>query len=111
MGSRLTKSRLRTSFHPLRGHLSRPACSHVKQLAKQAGDTCDPGRTYVQAGFFYGLISVVVSQPPGAGLRATLQSITSPAIHNEDRAQEADHPNSQVAIFGVDQPLKLDCGI
>jgi hypothetical protein len=32
--------------------LSRPACSHVKQLAKQAGDRCDPGRTYVQAGFF-----------------------------------------------------------
>jgi hypothetical protein len=40
-----------------RGHLSRPACSHVKQLAKQAGDSSDPGRTYVQAGFFYGLIS------------------------------------------------------
>jgi hypothetical protein len=36
--------------------LSRPACSHVKQLAKQAGDTVDPGRTFVQAGFFYGLI-------------------------------------------------------
>jgi hypothetical protein len=35
-----------------RGHLSRPACSHVKQLAKQAGDRSDPGRTYVQAGFF-----------------------------------------------------------
>src|SRR3978361_868716 len=26
-----------------RGDLSRPACSHVKQVAKQAGDTCDPG--------------------------------------------------------------------
>jgi hypothetical protein len=32
--------------------LSRPACSHVKQLAKQAGDRSDPGRTYVQVGFF-----------------------------------------------------------
>jgi hypothetical protein len=39
-------------FNPFRGHLSRPACSHVKQLAKQAGDRSDPGRTYVQAGFF-----------------------------------------------------------
>ena len=27
-----------TSFNAFRGHLSRPACSHVKQLAKQAGD-------------------------------------------------------------------------
>jgi hypothetical protein len=32
--------------------LSRPACSHVKQLAKQAGDNRDPGRTLFQAGFF-----------------------------------------------------------
>src|SRR5882672_1350502 len=64
----LTKRPAGTSFHPFRGHLSRPACSHVKQLAKQAGDRSDPGRTYVQAGFFYGLISVVVSRnPPGEG--------------------------------------------
>src|SRR5476649_2379977 len=50
----LTKSPTRLSFNPFRGHLSRPACSHVKQLAKQAGDRSDPdpGRTYVQAGFF-----------------------------------------------------------
>jgi hypothetical protein len=48
----LTKGRPGTSFLSFRGHLSRPACSHVKQLAKQAGDTSDPGRTYVQAGFF-----------------------------------------------------------
>ena len=40
-----------------------------------------------------------------------VQSIPSPAIHTEDRAHEADHPSSQVAKFGVDQPLKLDCGI
>src|SRR5450631_1740425 len=53
----LTKSAVGTMFPPLRGHLSRPACSHVKQLAKQAGDRSDPGRTYVQAGFFYGLSS------------------------------------------------------
>src|SRR6266481_2963780 len=38
-------------------------------------------------------------------------SIPSPSIHREDRAHEADHPSSQVAKFGIDQPLKLDCGI
>jgi hypothetical protein len=41
-----------TSLCRFRGHLSRPACSHVKKLAKQAGDDFDPGRTLVQAGFF-----------------------------------------------------------
>ncbi|MFL6840070.1 MAG: homoserine O-acetyltransferase, partial [Bradyrhizobium sp.] len=40
-----------------------------------------------------------------------VQSISSPSIHSEDRAQEADHPSSLVAKFGTDQPLKLDCGI
>src|SRR6476620_11065675 len=38
-------------------------------------------------------------------------SISSPSIHSEDRAHEADHPTSTVATFGIDQPLKLDCGI
>ena len=28
-----------------------------------------------------------------------------------ERAQEADHPSSLVALFGVDKPLHLDCGI
>ncbi len=40
-----------------------------------------------------------------------VQSIPSPAIHAEERAHEADHPTSLVAVFGADQPLKLDCGI
>ena len=40
-----------------------------------------------------------------------LQSISSPSIHSEDRAHEADHPTSLVAKFGADQPLKLDCGV
>src|SRR5947208_3910749 len=40
-----------------------------------------------------------------------IQSIPSPAIHTEERTHEADHPNSQLALFGADQPLKLDCGI
>jgi hypothetical protein len=35
----LTKSTCGTNFPLFRGHLSRPACSHVKQLAKQAGDS------------------------------------------------------------------------
>jgi hypothetical protein len=48
----LTIAALGTKFCSFRGHLSRPACSHVKQLAKQAGDKIDPGRTFVQAGFF-----------------------------------------------------------
>jgi homoserine O-acetyltransferase len=38
-------------------------------------------------------------------------SISSPSIHSVDRAHEADHPTSTVAMFGKDQPLKLDCGI
>src|SRR6476619_1486949 len=61
-GLALTDTPPGTSFASPRGHLSRPACSHVKQLAKQAGDRSDPGRTYVQAGIFYGLISVGVSR-------------------------------------------------
>ena len=41
----------------------------------------------------------------------TVQSMPSPAIHSEERAHEADHPSSKVAVFGAEQPLKLDCGI
>src|SRR3954447_22933953 len=40
-----------------------------------------------------------------------VQSVPSPAIHTEERAHEADHPSSPVAKFGIDQPLRLDCGI
>ena len=40
-----------------------------------------------------------------------VQSIPSPAIHADERSHEADHPSSQVALFGADQPLQLDCGI
>src|ERR687896_2682796 len=40
-----------------------------------------------------------------------LQSVPSPSIHSEDRAHEADHPTSPVVKFGIEQPLKLDCGI
>src|SRR5947209_16256335 len=40
-----------------------------------------------------------------------VQSIPSPAIHNEERAHEADYPTSLLAVFGEGQPLRLDCGI
>ena len=40
-----------------------------------------------------------------------VQSVPSPAIHAEERSQEADHPSSKVERFGVDQPLHLDCGV
>jgi homoserine O-acetyltransferase len=36
---------------------------------------------------------------------------TTPAQHAEGRAHEADHPSSQVAEFGADKPLHLDCGV
>src|SRR6267154_3397160 len=40
-----------------------------------------------------------------------VQSIPSPAIHTDERSQEADHQSSPVALFDMNQPLKLDCGI
>ena len=42
---------------------------------------------------------------------AELKSVASPAIQTDDRLHEVDHPSSTVAKFGMDQPLKLDCGI
>src|SRR5881628_1071470 len=41
----------------------------------------------------------------------SVRSISSPAVLREERAREADHPSSQVAMFGADQPLALDCGV
>ena len=38
-------------------------------------------------------------------------AISAPAINADDRSHEVDHPSSQVALFGADQPLRLDCGI
>src|ERR1700739_568133 len=40
-----------------------------------------------------------------------VESIPNPAIHADERSQEADHPSSRIALFGADQPLPLDCGI
>ncbi|MEY9880211.1 hypothetical protein ABIA43_001745 [Bradyrhizobium sp. USDA 328] len=56
----LTKTAQDGSFCLFRGHLSRPACSHVKKLAKQAGDASDPGRTYRSGRVFHGLIPAAV---------------------------------------------------
>src|ERR1700722_7816700 len=52
-------------------------------------------------------------RPAGGGRSrmVNVQSIPSPAIHSEERAHEADHPSSLLAVFDADQPLKLDCGI
>ena len=77
-----------------------------------------PAEPYVQAGFFYGLISVVREPSAKAkvgskmvGVYSVPSSIPSPAIHADERLHEADHPTSLVARFGADQPLSLDCGI
>src|SRR6478609_719723 len=40
-----------------------------------------------------------------------VQSIPSPAITADERSHEVDHPSSQVAQFGAEQPLRLDCGV
>jgi hypothetical protein len=56
----LTKTAQASRICLFRGHLSRPACSHVKKLAKQAGDAFDPGRTYRSGRVFYGLMSVAI---------------------------------------------------
>jgi len=40
-----------------------------------------------------------------------LQSIQSKSAQTQERAHEADHPTSLLATFGVDEPLRLDCGV
>lgn len=42
---------------------------------------------------------------------SNVRPIPSPQTPSDDRAHEADHPSSLVAKFGMDQPLKLDCGV
>src|SRR6185312_1869537 len=41
----------------------------------------------------------------------TIQPVKSQTVQAEEREREADHPSSLVALFGVDQPLRLDCGV
>ncbi len=71
------------------------------------------GRTFVQAGFFYGLLS------SGRGdlvrearfRMATEQSPRGDAAPDQG-ARDADNPrDSQIATFGADKPLKLDAGV
>jgi homoserine O-acetyltransferase len=38
-----------------------------------------------------------------------VQSLKVPAV--DQRGREVDHPTSEVALFGPDQPLRLDCGV
>src|SRR5260370_42639739 len=45
-----------------RGDLSRPACSHVKQVAKQAGDSVIPARGILPGRFFCDHFPVVTME-------------------------------------------------
>ncbi|WP_371422003.1 homoserine O-acetyltransferase [Tardiphaga sp.] len=40
-----------------------------------------------------------------------VELVKSPVVRPDERGHEADHPTSLVAVFGMDQPLRLDCGI
>src|SRR5258707_10664039 len=105
MGPALTTGPRRTSFSLLRGHLSRPACSHVKQLAKQAGDKSDPGPSYsFRPDFLWpDFRGSFESCLKGIGIEMVkVQSVPNSAIHADERSQEADHPSSKIAQFGVD---------
>src|SRR5581483_9103702 len=95
-------------FRRVRGHLSRPACSHVKQLAKQAGDQGDPGRTNVPPGFLLpgGLPGMPVFE------MAQIKSVSGALAPGDDRAREADQPRDSLVLrFGPDKPLRLDAGV
>src|SRR5215471_6051441 len=101
----LTIASLGTKFCLFRGHLSRPACSHVKQLAKQAGDKVIPAELLFRPDFLWPDFRRFREPPEevGEGM-VKVQSVPSPAIHADERSQEADHPSSRVALFGADQP-------
>src|ERR1700755_3369829 len=82
----LTKRRQVTNFVLFRGHLSRPACSHVKKLAKQAGDRMIPAEPPFRPGFLFGLSSVPAREAPRERRRnkmVSVKSIPSPAIAEE----------------------------
>jgi homoserine O-acetyltransferase len=72
-----------------------------------------PAELIVQAGFFWpDFRGGFLKSAGGVGIKmVSVQPVPSPAIHADERSQEADHPSSQVALFGTDQPLPLDCGI
>lgn len=42
---------------------------------------------------------------------ASRQQAGKTTVISEERAREADHPSSQLAVFGADKPLHLDCGV
>src|SRR3569832_2211620 len=101
-----------TNFIPFRGHLRRPACSHVKKLAKQAGDRMIPAELPFRPDFLWPDFRGSLRKDRLEGSRSTMVTIKSvPAIAADERSHEADHPSSEVVQFGADQPLRLDCGV
>ncbi|MBE0704150.1 MAG: homoserine O-acetyltransferase, partial [Afipia sp.] len=42
---------------------------------------------------------------------ASRQPVGKKTTVSEERAREADHPSSQLVVFGADKPLHLDCGV
>src|SRR4051812_25422838 len=67
-----------------------------------------PGRTFVQAGFFYGLLS----SGPGDLVRRPCFRMVDVQSQQSETARDADHPrDSLIAAFGIGKPLKLDAGV
>src|SRR5579885_2471129 len=89
-GLALTMRGRGTNFMSFRGHLSRPACSHVKKLAKQAGDRMIPAELPFRPDFlwpdFRGSLSK--ERPRGIGIEMKVKSVPSVAISADERSQE-----------------------
>src|SRR5277367_5688539 len=60
-----------------RGDLSRPACSHVKQVAKQAGDSVIPACGIFPGRFFCG--HFLRASPGGGHAGGHMSEVTKPA--------------------------------
>src|SRR6201996_7368029 len=86
-----------TNFMSFRGHLSRPACSHVKKLAKQAGDRMIPAELPFRPDFLWPDFRGGLGKnraPRDRDLKMVkVQSVPSPAVASEERSHEADHPS------------------
>src|SRR5262249_12359769 len=79
--ARLTE-RLKPRKSPLsRGHLSRPACSHVKQVAKRPG-TRGPGGM-ISAGFFVGQRRPLMSASPASRYRPETRLVHSGTLRSQ----------------------------
>src|SRR5262245_8513921 len=78
-----------------RGDLSRPACSHVKQVAKQAGDSVIPACGIFPGRFFVAIFEVVTqevtclrSSPPPAIVPKPGWCIPALCAHNSARRRK-----------------------